>query len=152
MAGYSSSSSSDPDDVIYRRMFLDTEACTDDAETVDDSSPRVQGGAGQGRPHRKRPRKFDEAGSTPMQQRRRNHAESPWAVRFFREPLTPGSLAWDAFRAKLRVPYPMFQWILSEARASGKFPAETVIKKGCVAAPLALQIVAALRYWRRAAA
>jgi hypothetical protein len=40
----------------------------------------------------------------------------------------------------------MFQWTLSEARASGKFPDETVRKKGRVAATLALKIVVALRY------
>ncbi len=46
---YSSSSSSDPEGVIYRRMFLETDGGRDDVELVGDSTPRSQGGPGQAR-------------------------------------------------------------------------------------------------------
>ncbi len=104
----SSSSSSDPDGVIYRRMFLETDACRDNAGMVVDHASRSQGGPGQGRLNRKKSRKFNENGLMPIQQRRRNHGETPRWIRFFLQPMMPGSLALDAFRGKLRVTFLMF--------------------------------------------
>jgi hypothetical protein len=40
----------------------------------------------------------------------------------------------------------MFVWILREARTSGKFPDDHVVKRGRVPAPLSLQVAAAFRY------
>ena len=144
----SSSSSSDDDDLFIQQMFG---ALLNVSETgvgdVDDSGPSaLPGGAGTGRPNRKKPRKYKEDAATPALQRRRDHNASPWADRYFNAPLRVGSLSFDTFRQKFRVPYPMFNWILREARASQKFPDELVVKEGRVPAPLSLQIAAALRY------
>eukprot|EP00873_Tetraselmis_striata_P012541 jgi/Tetstr1/432805/TSEL_022157.t1 len=46
-----------------------------------------------------------------------------------------GSLAWDEFRFKFRVPWPMFNWLLQRTRASKHFPDETLKKDGNPPAP-----------------
>eukprot|EP00873_Tetraselmis_striata_P020998 jgi/Tetstr1/441262/TSEL_029513.t1 len=56
-----------------------------------------------------------------------------------------GSLAWDEFRFKFRVPWPMFNWLLQQTRASKLFPDETLKKAGNPPAPLGLKLAAALR-------
>jgi len=148
LSSSSSSSSSDEEDEFIRQMFVAMMRVSDDGVDAPAGVDRTmaEGGRGTGRPNRKRPRKFNEAGATPIQQRRRDHDRAPWAERYFNAPLNPGSLAFDSFRQKFRVPYPMFMWILREARASRKFPDELVTKVGRVPAPLALQVAASFRY------
>ena len=53
--------------------------------------------------------------------------DGEWGRFFFNPdaPPIPGSLAWDDFREKFRVPFPLFKWILHAAKESGKFPYET---------------------------
>ncbi len=143
-----SSSSSDEDDGIFFNMFASLLRLDDSDEDVDVQPARavMLGGGGTGRPFRKKPRKFDEGGLTPEEQRRRDHLQSPWSTRYFTAPLRPSSLAFDSFRQKFRVPYPMFNWLVGEAIASAKFPDELIRKRGRPPAPLNLQIAAALRF------
>ncbi len=67
-------------------------------------------------------------------------------MRFFNAPLEVGSLAFDSFKKKLLVPYPMFNWILKEARESMQFPDEKIVKEDMAPAPLHLKIAACFRY------
>jgi len=57
-----------------------------------------------------------------------------------------GSLAWDDFREKFRVPVHLFKWILHVAKESGKFPYETPESGGSDQQPLCLKIAAYFRY------
>jgi hypothetical protein len=57
-----------------------------------------------------------------------------------------GSLAWDDFREKFRVPVLLFNWILHAAKKSGKFPNETPESSGHDPHPLCPKIAAYFRY------
>ena len=99
-----SSSSSCEEDGFIRGILFSRLALLDDVVS-DGEDDANEVGEVAGRPNKKRPKKYNEAGLTPIQQRTRDHAASPWAVRFFNAPLEVGSLAFDSFRKKIRVPY-----------------------------------------------
>lgn len=139
---YDDSSSSSDEEEYFWEVFVESDSEESDKEQCE----AFPGGAGTGRLNRKKPRKFNENGATPNEQRRRDHLASPWAQRFLHSRLTPGSLAWDSFRAKFRAPYPFFHWVLEEARKSRRFPDEMIVKAGQPPAPLGLQLAAVLRY------
>ena len=81
----SSSSSSEEDEyirgILFSRLSLRNDVVSDGEEEA------TEVGEGTGGPNRKRPKKYNEAALTPIQQRTRDHAASPWAVRFFNSPL-----------------------------------------------------------------
>ena len=140
-----SSSSSDDEDLWFFDVLVDNDGLYGPVES--EPRPTFAGGRGTGRPNRAPPRPFhDNPDAPPNNKRRRDHWSSPWAKRFLLNRPLPGSLAWDEFRRKFRTPYPMFAWLLSEARASAKFPDETIRKAGQQPAPLGLQLAACLRY------
>ena len=68
----------------------------------------------------------------------------PWGIRFFQQPLRPGS--GDAFRTKFRTPSPPFNMIKRDCEASGLFPTEPPETGGHTPDPLELKIVGYLRF------
>ena len=98
----SSSSSSNEDDEFIQQMCVRMMRVSDVGVDEHEGNETWMGQDGVGiGPNRKRARKFNEAGSTPEKQRRRDHNRSPWAARYFTAPLCVGSLAFDSFREKL---------------------------------------------------
>jgi len=142
----SSSSSSDDEDGIFRNMFVALLTLNDVNEVTEDPRLCLLGLDGTGKLERKKPRKYNEARASYSEQHRRNHLASPWAVRYFTTTLLPTSLSFDTFRQKFRLPYPMFNWIVREARSSCLFPDEIIRKRGPTPAPLNLKSAASLRY------
>ncbi len=84
----SSSSSSDEDNGLFFNMYstlLRLNYDNDDDDGAESSNTRVTllGGAGTGKPFRKKPRKINENAATAGDQRRRDHMGSPWSTRYF---------------------------------------------------------------------
>ncbi len=90
----SSSSYRDEEGGIFCNMhvaLLRLDDNDNDDDDVDMEIPRalLLGGAGIGKPYRKKPRKYNEAGGTPLAQRKRCHVHPPWSTKYFRAPLRP---------------------------------------------------------------
>ena len=75
---YDDSSSSSDEEEYFWEVFVESDSEESDKEQCE----AFPGGAGTGRLNRKKPRKFNENGATPNEQRRRDHLASPWAQRF----------------------------------------------------------------------
>jgi len=62
------------------------------------------------------------------------------------DPAAPWQPGLDEFRFEFRVRWPMFNWQLGRARASGVFPNDQERRRGRQLAPLGLKVAASLRY------
>ena len=58
----------------------------------------------------------------------------------------PSSVLYQDFNLQFRVPFPVFDELLTLTRESGRFPDEKAKKKGAPPAPLALKVLACLRF------
>eukprot|EP00873_Tetraselmis_striata_P033639 jgi/Tetstr1/453903/TSEL_040822.t1 len=113
----------------------------------EDGGGRRQGGRGTARgPLEVARRPYQEASEdgSREEKRQRDFYNGKWYTRYL-SGMRQGSLAWDEFRFKFRVPWPMFNWLLQRTRASKLFPDETLKKAGNPPAPLGLKLAAALR-------
>jgi hypothetical protein len=55
-------------------------------------------------------------------------------------PPRPGSLAWDTFREKFCLPFPMFKWTMEFAREDGRFPFDPPPSGGHDPTPMCLKV------------
>lgn len=157
----SGSSSSDEESQILGKMvwqlFIDDllageqpEEAREEVEYAEEfffgGRQKFPGGKGTLRPGRKKPRLYNPQGANPKERRYRDTTKSVWWQRYFSAPMIEGTLAWEGFRDKFRTPWPMFNWLLDEARRSDLFPDEANPKPGNPPMPLGLKVASCLRY------
>ena len=82
------------------------------------------GGLGTPRPNRAPPRQFKPDAATVTTRVMRPVHSAPWAQSYLAQPPQEASMAWDHFRLKFRVPWPMFNWLMDETWRSQIFPDE----------------------------
>ena len=122
---------------------------SDDGFKVFDATRRCHpGGAGTPRPDRAAPRPWIPGLDGEPDCRRHFGMDGEWGRIFFKPGLVllPDSLAWDDFREKFRVPFPMFNWILDAVKESGKFSYQVPENGGNDPQPLCMKLVAYMRY------
>ncbi len=99
-------------------------------------------GAGTNRENRARPRPFISADNGGVDIRRHSGMDAKRGRIYFNlvAPPRPGSLAWDTFREKFRLPFPMFNWIIECAREDGRFPFDSPPSRGHDPTPMCLKV------------